>query len=293
MSNTLPPLRRTSENRAQWAKVLIYCAARWGKTNLARTVPGGPSKALILATEIGDTGGLQTLGDVPCGMIKITDLTEMGLVLSELERRQVPPSRATLDGPAGVYYGGEHFTTVINDSYTATVDGPIYDAALSNQGWNSVWEKADRKDPRQFYPYLNEKGRQVAKSLMALEAHVVFLCREGLVEEGEGRERRVWHAPELPGQKLPRELPGWPDATLHGVWVNGQRALWTREHYKSVSGFRVPPNFAVPDKIVPNLDLIFRLTLGDSTVCREIAFTPNRQEAPQTQLPSLETTFRR
>lgn len=288
----LPPLRRTNENRAFWAKVLVYCAPRWGKTNLARTAPGGPHNVLVLATELGDTGGLQTLMDVDCGVIKIPDMDTMSVVLSELEKRQIPAPAEN----AGVYYEGQRFTTVVNDSYTATMDGPIYDAALENQGWRSVWEKEDKKDPRQFYPYLNEKGRQVAKILMALEANVVFLCREGVIEEGEGREKRIYHAPELPGQKLPRELPGWPDATLHGVWVNGQRCLWTREHYKSVSGFRVPPTFAVPDKIKPNLDLIFRLTLGDPSVIPELTFggsTP--KEASSNQPPKVESNvpFRR
>lgn len=257
----LPPLRRTIANPNKWATVLIYAPARWGKTNLARTCP----KPLVLATELGNTRGLQTLADIDVPFIEITGVDMLTLVLTELNKV-----------PDKVQYLGEVFETVIMDSLSGLGD-LWYEEALKIQGWTMAWDKGSNekgKDPRRPYAYVAEKGRQHMKLMMALEANLLCYARESIQEEGEGRDKVSFNAPELPGQKLPRELPGWPDASLHGVTVNGRRVLRTKNVGKTVSGFRVPPSFEVPFEIKPDMEALFRLTRGDKSALEKLRFQP-------------------
>jgi len=248
----LPELRRTSDNRNEYAAVLLYAPARWGKTNIIRTCP----KPIVLATELGRTRGLQTLMDIDVPFIECPDIDTLHMAVAELGRV-----------PNKVQYQGEEFMTVVLDSLSAT--GELWlEGAKQIHGWDMIWDAGDgprgiaRKDPRQAYPYVAEKGRQTAKIIMALPANTLFIAREQVVEEGQGKEKITFWAPELPGQKLPRELPGWPDATLRGVWQNGKRKVCTVTIARTVAGFRVPPKFNVPQYLNPDMGAIFQLTTG-------------------------------
>lgn len=260
----LPELRWTDRNPNKWATVLIYAQARWGKTDLFRTCP----TPIVLATEIGNTKGLQTLADMHIPFIPIRSADMLTVVLTELNRVK-----------GQVQYKGEGpFMTVGVDSLTGL--GELwYERSLDIRGWEMAWDgtgQTGSKDPRNAYPYVAEKGRQHMKLLMALEANLLCLCREGIQEEGQGKERIVFSAPELPGQKLPRELPGWPDATLYGVWVNRKRVLRTQTLGKTVAGFRVPRSFEVPFEIGIDMEAVFRLTRGDKTALDKLKATPGR-----------------
>jgi hypothetical protein len=251
------------------AKVLLYAPARWGKTTLIRTCP----KPLVLATEIGDTKGLQSLKDDDIPFIEIEDIDTLHAVVAELGRKS-----------GKVEYAGETFETIVLDSLSAT--GELWlDEAKAIHGWDMVWDAGDgpkgvaRKDPRQAYPYVAEKGRQTAKIIMGLDAHCLFLAREAVIEEGQGKEKIVFWAPELPGQKLPRELPGWPDATLRGVIQNGKRMICTTTIARTVAGFRVPLNFSVPTYIGTNMTEVFKLTMGDKSALQALV-AQRKAEAP-------------
>jgi hypothetical protein len=200
--------------------------------------------------------------------IPVRSSDQLTVVLTELNRV-----------PGQVQYKGEGpFETVGLDSLTGM--GELWmERSLEIRGWDMAWDGTGQKgdkDPRNAYPYVAEKGRQQMKLLMNLEANLLCLCREGIQEEGQGKERVVFSAPELPGQKLPRELPGWPDATLYGVWQNKRRVLRTQTLAKTVAGFRVPRNFEVPFEIGIDMEAVFRLTRGDITALEKLRLSTGR-----------------
>jgi hypothetical protein len=256
-------LTRTSELKAPKATILAYAPARWGKTYSIRTC----LKPLVLATEMGDTLGLLSLSDLDIPFIKIENSDHMLEVARQL----------TMDN---CVIEGERYETVVPDSLTHLGEQWL-EAGAKAMGWDDVWlTKAAGKDPRNAYPYVAEKGRKTMKALFAIPAHLYCIAREQVVEIQEGKDKIQYVAPELPGQKLPRELPGWPDATLHGVLLNGKRLFRTRSHNRAVAGIRVPGGVEVPEYIVPNVGAICRLMVGDLNALKELE-VPKPAAIPQ------------
>jgi hypothetical protein len=101
------------------------------------------------------------------------------------------------------------------------------------------------------------------KALFDIPAHLICLCREGLQSEGEGKEQITYAVPELPGQKLNRELPGWPDATVYGKFFNGQRIFLTETEGKVIAGIRMPEGSRFPKRMRPDLSLLIKGMKGD------------------------------
>jgi hypothetical protein len=255
----LPPLQRASELKAPFATILIYAPARFGKTYMTRTA----KKPFVIATEIGDTSGLLTLSDMDIPFVKVTTWDDMVLVVQELKKHK------------RCQYQGTEVDTVIVDSLTGC--GELWmEAGQKVMGWSGVWDGAKGKDPRRIYSYVAEKGRQGMKLFFSIAADLVCICREGILEETtgfdqNGNEIKIQYAvPELPGQKLAKELPGWPDATLHGKKSGDKRFLVTQNVGKVVAGIRVPGDINVPKEILPNLDAIIRLMKGDKAALKEL-----------------------
>jgi hypothetical protein len=260
LTKRLPPLRSTKGNSARFATILFYAQARWGKTYSIRTLPGAPGRVLVLATELGDTQGLQTLSDLDIPFLEIDTDETLDAVIAELSR---DPTKCT--------YEGQEFESIALDSLTACAELWV-EHGLRIKHWTALWDELGEgtKDPRMVYAFLAERGRQVVKAMMRIPAHLLMICREGVQEEGEGRSKTIFCAPELPGQKLPRELPGWPDATLHGVTVNGKRLLRTRTYAKAVAGIRLPGDLSLPELVKPDFGAICRLMLDDRAALKDL-----------------------
>jgi hypothetical protein len=225
-----------------WATILAYAVPRWGKTMLTRTA----RRPLVLACEMGAKRGLGTLQDLAIPYLPIDDMETLLQVARELGKNRDVCT-----------FEGEEFETVILDS--ASVAGELgLEGAQKIKGWQGLWDTMGTggKDPRMAYPYMNEKMRQLMKLLMNVQANFLAIARESMAEEKDTEGKIItYKVPEFPGQKLPHELPGWPDATLRGDIVNGQRLLRTRTHMRAVAGIRVP-GLNVPEFLLPNTAIL-------------------------------------
>ena len=257
MISSIPKLQRTDELGTAWATVLVYSTPRWGKTMLTRTA----RKPLVLACEMGAKRGLGTLQDMHVPYLAIDDMETLLQVARELGKNR---DVCTLEG--------EEFETVILDS--ASVAGEMgLEGAQKIKGWQGLWDTMGTggKDPRMAYPYMNEKMRQMMKLLFNVQANFVAIARESMAEEKDSEGRVItYKVPEFPGQKLPHELPGWPDATLRGDIVNGQRLLRTRTHMRAVAGIRMPGK-EVPEFLIPNTAILCDwMRSGDAKLLAQI-----------------------
>lgn len=236
--------------------VFVYAIAGAGKTNTLRTIKH--LDPLILATEDGQTKGMSTLGDLKLAAILIDRLDQLVAVTSELSAKAKPGE---------LYYKGHGpFRALGLDSLTGV--GPMLeDAAITLKGWQMIWDSHEggKKDPRTAYPYIAERGRQVVRKLMALPVPLVLTCREQLVTEGEGANAVSYPAPELPGQKLPRELPGWPEATVRIRMINGQRVMQTQNQGNVVARVRLREGLRIDEYCKPDIGALIRLLQGDET----------------------------
>lgn len=251
--------------------VFMYAIAGAGKTNALRTLQ--ERNPLVIATEIGNTKGMSTLADLHLAALLLNTLDELVAVTTELSARSKPGE---------LYYNGQGpFGCLALDSLTG-VGTFLEDAAKRLKGWDMIWDtaKGSGKDPRTAYPYIAEKGRQVVSKLMALPVPVVLTCREQLVTEGEGSTAKTYAAPELPGQKLPKELPGWPEASLRLRMVNGQRVFVTENEGDVIARVRLKPGLRLPKYCLPDLGAMLRLLEGDDTALR--ALVPQTQSAMKT-----------
>lgn len=246
-------LSRTSDLKAPKATILLYGPPRWGKTHSIQTL----DKPLILATELGDTQGLMTLQHLNLPFIAIENTDHLTSVTQDLIRNNCVVE-------------GEKFNSVVLDSLS-NLGYQWLEDGVKAQGWKDLnLTGGAGKDPRRAYMYLAEKGRRQTMDLLDIPAHLVMICRETLNEEGEGKDKVTFAAPELPGQKLGRELPGWPDAVLRGDFVQGKRVLRTRTYARAVAGIRTPGNIEVPEFVLPNLGALCRLMIGDRSALEEL-----------------------
>jgi len=267
-------LSRTSKIRSPYASILLYGPPRWGKTYLIGECAKAGMRPLVISTELGDSGGLSTLADQDIPYIQISNWNDMIRFVAELKRQ-----------PGKTRFGDEEFDIVFVDSFSKCGDLWM-DAGMTVLKWKGVWDLEPGKDPRRIYSYVAEKGRQSTKMFFALDAHVVLICRESMYEEKIGYDERnnpiveVYPVPELPGQKLPKELPGDPDAVLYCDKVNGKRRFATSNRGKRVAGIRLPSGITVPDSVEPNLPAIIQLMLGDkSALARLVPVKPSPTRA--------------
>lgn len=251
--SSLPKILRTKDIRTAYATILAYSVPRFGKTDQIRTLVEHGFKPGILATDQGDSMGLQTISDLDIPVIPISNWDEAQQVFAELNK---PRSHG------GCEYQGELIDVIVNDSLSGF--GSIWmDKGLEALGWEEVGVAERGKDPRRIYAYIPEKGRQTTKALMNCKAHLILICRETMMEEGEGAAKITYPVPELPGAKLPRELPGWLDGVIFGKMIAGQRRWVTEVEGKVVAGVRMPPNRRLPKYVMPSYGLIIKAMMGD------------------------------
>jgi hypothetical protein len=152
------------------------------------------------------------------------------------------------------------------------------------KGWGDLHgpvEKGQGKDPRTAYGYLAEKGRQLYKELFELHAHLYVTAREGLF--GGTDEVPLFAAPELPGQKLPREVPGWPDATIRLRVISGKHRMVTKGEGLTPARVRLPEDFPeLPLRCLPDIGALVKFMCGDRSMIELL--TPPKSSG--TELPA-------
>lgn len=248
----LPKMYNTDSLRASYGTVLSYGPAGAGKTRSISTMKKMGMEPVVLATEIGETHGLLSLMGSGIPYIQVTTHAELIEVIRALRKK-----------PGKVEYEGTEFGAVVLDSVTAWGEFPL-ERFVELKGWtdlHGVSMKGDGKDPRAAYGFLAEKGRQLYKELFALQAHLYIIAREGLFGGGD---EALFAAPELPGQKLPRELPGWPDATVRLRIVAGKHTMITKGEGGSPARVRLPESFPVlPLRCEPEIGALIRFMCGE------------------------------
>lgn len=254
--SSLPAIFFTDEmdGRRQWPTIFYYAISGAGKTNALRTIKD--LNPLIAATEDGNTKGMSTLGDLRLAAVPIDTLNQLIVFTAEL---------AATAKPGELYYQGHGpFRVLAVDSLTGI--GPMLeDAAKELKGWEMIWDAraGGGKDPRTAYPYIAEKGRQVVRKLMNLPVPLILTCREASITEGKDASAKEYPGPELPGAKLPKELPGWPEATLRLRMINGVRQFITENEGDVVARVRLKEGKRFPKYIKPDLGLILRVLQGE------------------------------
>lgn len=247
---SLPALQRTSELKASFATMLGYGPARGGKTRSVEECFKQGLNPVILATELGETHGLLSLASSPIHFIKVASHQELIEVIREMKKK-----------PKKVEYSQTEFGMVVLDSITQWGEWPL-ERFVEIKGWIDLATPQQSKDGRMAYGYLAEKGRQLYKELFDLHAHLYILAREGLYG-GEG-DVQQFAAPELPGQKLPRELPGWPDATFRLRVIAGKYRMVTQGEGNTPAGVRLPSGFPIlPSRCTNNVPALIRYMTGD------------------------------
>jgi len=248
MAGTMPKLQNTNTLRATYGTVLSYGPAGAGKTRSIGTLQKAKMNPLILATEIGETGGLLSLVGLGVPFLKVTSHEELIQVIRALRAK-----------PGKVEYDGTEFGAVVLDSVTAWGEFPL-ERFIELKGWSDLHGVASGKDPRAAYGFLAEKGRQLYKELFTLSAHLYIIAREGLFGGGD---EALFAAPELPGQKLPRELPGWPDATVRLRVIAGKHSMVTKGEGGSPARVRLPEAFPVlPVRCEPDIGALIQFMCG-------------------------------
>lgn len=248
--SSLPEIFLTDELPRPYPSIFYYAFAGVGKTNALRTL--AEFKPLIIPTEQGSTKGMSTLKDMKFPMIPVGSIDEIMAVLAELQARSKPGE---------LYYKAlGPFNALAVDSFTGL--GAMLEAASKKvRGWDMIWDsvKGSGKDPRTAYPYINERGKMVYDRIINLPVPTIVTCREQLITEGEAPNTKTYSAPELPGQKLHRELPGWPEASLRLTVVNGQRCFITENQGDVLARVRLPEGQRLPTRIKPDLGLLIKL----------------------------------
>jgi len=256
MVGRLPPVVKTSERKTEWVKVFVYGGARTGKTNLLRELYKSGYEILILATELGDTKGLQTVSDLPIDSVECDSYDTLEAVAKHLVANKGK-------------YANKQYNLVYLDSLTHGME-LVMEKGMVVLGWDMVFginkgDNTKKHNSLQVYGYAAEKGRAIMKILFEINTHLVVVAREGVMTIGEGQDQKSWEVPELAGQKLPRELPGWPDASLRLIVQNGQRRFVTQTIGNVIAGVRLPEGVRLPTYVNPSLSAIIKLVQGDAS----------------------------
>ena len=252
----LPVLQRTNSLKAPVATILGYGPGGAGKTRSVQTIVDAGFNPIILRTELGKTGGLLSIATPPetpgIAFVVIESHQQMMDVIRELKKKK-----------GTVSYGADTFDYVVLDSLTHWGNMPL-DRFVEMKGWQDLQTPEGGKDPRQAYGYLAEKGNQLYKELFDLDGHLYVIAREGLFGGQDGEP--LFSAPELPGQKLPREVPGWPDATVRLRVVAGQHVMITKGEGGTPARVRTPLNFPeLPLRCKPDIGALTKFMCGDRT----------------------------
>jgi hypothetical protein len=261
--SSLPKLFRTDQLKATFGTVLGYGPAGGGKTFSIRTCPN----PIILSTELGETAGFLSLGDVSLPALRVTNHDTLVAVVQELNKY---PGRCS--------YEGLDFETVVLDSGTHMGEGWL-DRFMQLKGWKELWDPSfsasgSGKDPRSAYAYVAEKGRQMYKILFSVHAHLYIICREGTTTVGD----ILYGGPQMPGQKLPLEMPGWPDATIRLRKKTGQYVMVTTEEDRCPARVRLPGNFPkLPRHVKPDVGALFRFMCGDQSAFNDLALPKEKK----------------
>lgn len=250
----LPPLSRTSQLQAAVGTVLGYGPGGAGKTFSIKKLKEHGMNPVVLTTELGITHGLLTLQSEDIPYISVQTHAEMMEVIAAMKKK-----------PGKVEYQQTEFGAVVLDSITQWGEFPL-EAFAALKGWGDLSTPAEKKDPRQAYGYLAEKGRQLYKELFGLHGHLYIIAREGLFGDGTA-DNPFFNAPELPGQKLPRELPGWPDATVRLRIVAGQHIMVTKGEGFTPARVRLPSDYpALPLRCKPDIGALIKFMCGDRSM---------------------------
>jgi hypothetical protein len=266
----LPQLFRTSTLKASYGTVLGYGPAGAGKTRSIETLAAHEMNPVVIVTELGETHGLLSLASSDIGFIPVTSHNELLDVIRAMKRK-----------PGKVEYDGTEFGAVVLDSVTQWGEYPL-ERYMELKGWkdlHGVTEKGGGKDPRTAYGFLAEKGRQLYKELFDLHAHLYIIAREGLYGGGDVA---LFGAPELPGQKLPRELPGWPDATVRLRIIAGNHVMITKGEGGSPARVRLPQGLdKLPGRCTQDIGALIRYLTGDENMLKFL------DPKAETKLPAL------
>jgi hypothetical protein len=264
---TLPKLQRTDQLKATYATILGYGPARGGKTRSIEECYRQGLCPVVIVTELGETHGLLSLASTAIPYLVVHSHAEIIEVIAELRAKPGAVSYPVGEGEAPPGYRVENdrmfFGMVVLDSITQWGEWPL-ERFVEIKGWGDLATPATSKDPRSAYGFLAEKGRQLYKELFSLHAHLFIIAREGLFG-GEG-DVASFAAPELPGQKLPRELPGWPDATVRLRVIAGAYRMITQGEGNTPAGIRIPSSFkALPARCNNNIPALIRYMTGDQS----------------------------
>jgi hypothetical protein len=265
----LPKLSRTDLLKATFGTVLSYGPAGAGKTRSIRSLVDAGMAPIVLACELGQTHGLLSLASSAIPFVPFTSHAELIEIVREMKKK-----------PGKIEYEETEFGSVVLDSVTQWGEMPL-DRFTELKGWgdlHGISNKGDGKDPRQAYGYLAEKGRQLYKELFELHGHLYIIAREGLFGGSDAEPQ--FAAPELPGQKLPRELPGWPDATVRLRVITGQHRMVTKGEGGSPARVRLPENFPpLPLRCNPDIGALINYMTGDVSALKRL--TPSDAKNPQ------------
>jgi hypothetical protein len=252
----LPKLFRTKDLKTSFGTVLGYGPAGAGKTRSIRTLIDAGFNPLILVTELGQTGGLLSLASSDVPYIVLNSHAQAIDVIRELKKK-----------PGKIEYDQTEFGAVVLDSITQWGEYPL-ERYMQLKMWDDLHgpnEKGGGKDPRTAYGFLAEKGRQLYKELFELHGHLYIIAREGIFGDGSA-EMPLFAAPELPGQKLPREVPGWPDATVRLRIIAGQHMMVTKGEGGSPARVRQPEGVPqLPTRCNPDIGSLIKLMCGDQS----------------------------
>jgi hypothetical protein len=255
-SKTLPKLQRTDQLKATFGTVLGYGPAGAGKTRSIKSLKAAGFNPVVIACELGETHGLLSLASEEIPYIVVRTHAETIDVIREMKKK-----------PGRIEYEQTEFGAAVLDSITQWGEFPL-ERYVELKGWDDlhgVTVKGSGKDPRTAYGYLSEKGRQLYKELFELHGHLYVIAREGLF--GGSDEVPPFAAPELPGQKLPREIPGWPDATVRLRVIAGQHRMVTKGEGGSPARVRLPEHFKpLPLRCNPDISALIRYMCGDQSV---------------------------
>jgi hypothetical protein len=272
MYGKLPPLQRTSMLKATFGTVLGYGPAGAGKTFSIKTLMKHGLNPVLLITELGETGGLLSVQDLDIPFIRVSSHAETIDVIKAMKRK-----------PGKIEYDQTEFGAVVLDSITQWGEYPL-ERYMELKGWQDLHgpvEKGQGKDPRTAYGFLAEKGRQLYKELFELHGHLYVIAREGLF--GGTDEVPAFSAPELPGQKLPREVPGWPDATVRLRVVAAKHLMITQGEGGCPARVRLPESVGpLPLRCNPDIGALIKLMCGDRSMLDVL-----RIEKPSTTSPKV------